>query len=97
MLGRLLGMLLLVLSLLMASGEGVMALGTGAYDVLATGEVWTLLSGQPAETGDMASWVRNVMQLPAWTLAAACGLLLCVAYRKRTPKRRLLCRSAHFH
>lgn len=93
MLGRLFGTLLLILSLTLAGGEAVMALGTGSYDALATGEVWTLLSGQPAPTLGAPSWYRDFMQLPAWTMAAALGLFLSVSNRKRIPKRRMLFRS----
>ncbi|SIS56738.1 hypothetical protein SAMN05421779_102609 [Insolitispirillum peregrinum] len=93
MLGRLLGMTVLVLSVVMASGEGVMAVGTGTYDSLAVGEVWTLLSGHPALGDASLPWMRDVMHLPAWSMTMAFGLMLCFAYRRRTPKRRMMFRT----
>ena len=43
--GRFLGWFLVILAIVMASAEAVMALGTGAYSGLATADVWTLLVG----------------------------------------------------
>ena len=44
--GRTAGWMLVILAIVMASAEAVMALGIGTYNGLATADVWTLLVGQ---------------------------------------------------
>ncbi|OFX13724.1 MAG: hypothetical protein A2516_02625 [Alphaproteobacteria bacterium RIFOXYD12_FULL_60_8] len=82
--GRLLGWLLFSLTILMASAEAVMALGTGSYDGINAGEIWTLLSGSSPEAG-----IGKLLQaLPAWTLTGSLGLTLIVSCqpRRRFPR-----------
>jgi hypothetical protein len=88
--GRLTGWLLLALAILIASGEAVLALGTGSYEGLATREVWTLLAGDPTvsqSAGDMASRLfSDILDWPAWAVIGLIGLGLAVICRP--PKRR---------
>ncbi|MCF8481046.1 MAG: hypothetical protein K9H25_11490 [Rhodospirillum sp.] len=88
--GRLIGWVLLAVAILIASGEAVLALGTGSYEGLATREVWTLLAGSPTishSTGGMASrMVSDLLEWPAWTVIGAVGLGLAVLCRP--PRRR---------
>ena len=98
--GRTAGWLLVVLAMIMASAEAVMALGTGAYNGLATSDVWTLLVGQtPAfaaqtdSTQVLATVGVGIMAMPAWVVFAAIGFVLLHVCRKRRARRRVF-RSA---
>jgi len=80
--------------MIMASAEAVMALGTGAYNGLATVDVWTLLVGQsPAfaattESTDFLAVVAvGIMAMPAWVVFMLFGFLLLHACRKRARRR----------
>jgi len=97
MIGRLFGWVLIALATLAASGEAVMALGTGAYDGIAAGEVWTLLSGQAVDAA-ARPLVDRVLDLPAWLVMGPLGFALVLAFRRR-PKRRMFSgqRSAALH
>lgn len=93
--------MLVVLAMLMASAEAVMALGTGTYDGLATVDLWTLLFGQTPSFTDqaestpiLASVGMALMEMPAWAAFAATGVLLLHACRKRRARRRVF-RSAY--
>jgi len=99
-LGRTAGWLLVVMAIFMASAEAVMALGTRAYSGLATADIWTLLVGQsPSFAADgnatqaLAAVSTVIMQMPAWIVFGAVGVLLVHACRKRS--RRRIFRSAH--
>ena len=99
--GRTAGWLLVILAIFMASAEAVMALGTGAYNGLATADIWTLLVGQSpsfqAETNltqMLATMGTVVMQMPAWIVFGTVGVLLAHACRKRRNRRRIF-RTAH--
>jgi len=88
--------MLVVLAMLMASAEAVMALGTGTYNGLATVDVWTLLVGQTPSFTDQAGSTpllaavgASVMEMPAWVAFAATGVLLIHACRKRRARRRV--------
>ena len=98
--GRAAGWTLVVLAMIMASAEAVMALGTGAYSGLATSDVWTLLVGQtPAfatatdSTQVFATLGVGIMAMPAWVVFGVFGFLLLHACRKRRARRRVF-RSA---
>jgi len=87
--------MLVVLAIVMASAEAVMALGTGAYNGLATVDVWTLLVGQTptfaAEAGAMqvlATVGTGIMAMPAWVVFGALGFMLLHLCRQR-PRRRV--------
>ncbi|MBY0510222.1 MAG: hypothetical protein K2P94_08700 [Rhodospirillaceae bacterium] len=99
--GRAAGWTLVVLAILMASAEAVMALGTGAYNGLATVDVWTLLVGQTpsfaAQTDSsqiLAAVGASILAMPAWVAFAAMGFVLVHVCRKRRARRRVF-RSAY--
>jgi hypothetical protein len=92
---RFLGWCLIGVASVAASAEAVLALTPGALPSpgLATGEVWTLLSGMPA--GALASpdhWMdmvaASVMTMPAWTVFALLGIVMVVLGRLRRRKHR---------
>jgi hypothetical protein len=95
MIGRWLGWVFIVIAMTTASADAVMALGDGAYEGLAAGEVWTLLSGQsPTSVYDgegipalLSLLARHVMDMPTWVVVGPVGLGLLLIFRKRTPKR----------
>jgi hypothetical protein len=93
--GRILGWFMVVLAIVMASAEAVMALGTGAYAGLATAEVWTLLVGQsPAALLDASSNAlfgaagTLVLAMPAWIVFGVSGFMLVHLCRARRQRRR---------
>ena len=77
--GAFTGWILFALSIVMASAEGVMALGAGGYDGIATADIWTLLAGSTPQSGVSAA----LMHLPAWTVTGTLGLMLILACRKK--------------
>ncbi len=92
--------MLVVLAMLMASAEAVMALGTGAYSGLATVDVWKLLVGQSpdfaTQTGSteaLAAVGVGLMAMPAWVAFAAVGFVLLHVCRKRRARRRIFQRG----
>ena len=99
--GRLAGWALILLAMIMASAEAVMALGTGAYSGLATSDVWTLLVGQTPAFADATSFTTlaalgsALMATPAWIVFGIAGLLLAHTCRKRMRRRRIF-RSAAY-
>lgn len=88
-LGRVLGWLLLGVAGLIAAAEGIVAVGTGAYDAIATGELWTLITGRaPAfGLGGHPAWHDTLGQAllswPAWTVIGLLGCMLVLACRPR--------------
>jgi len=83
------------IAIVMASGEAVMAIGTGTYNGLATAEIWALLWGQTPHvlggnlTGDI--WLvaaTLLMSLPAWAILCPIGVVLAHICRRRPPRRR---------
>ncbi len=87
-LGRFLGWVLLVSAGLIASAEGIAAVATGAYDSVATGELWTLITGRHPFIGFSAhGWAdalgTMLLAWPAWTVIGAMGCMLIVACRPR--------------
>ena len=99
--GRTAGWTLVILAIVMASAEAVMALGIGAYNGLAAADIWTLLVGQsPSFTAEtsatqaIASVGTVVMQMPAWIVFGAMGFLLIHVCRKRRNRRRIF-RTIH--
>jgi hypothetical protein len=77
-----------------------MALGTGAYNGLATVDVWTLLVGQSPDFTSQAGSAEalsalgaSIMAMPAWVAFGAVGFLLLHVCRKRRARRRVF-RSA---
>jgi hypothetical protein len=93
--GRIFGWTLVILAMLMASAEAVMALGTGAYSGLATADVWTLLVGQaPLEALEgssnrvLATASIIIMNMPAWIAFGISGVVFVHACRVRKSRRR---------
>jgi hypothetical protein len=93
--GRGLGWFLVILAIVMASAEAVMALGTGAYAGLATSEVWTLLVGRaPGLLADansnqiISALGALVMTMPAWIVFGFAGFMLVHVCRPRRQRRR---------
>lgn len=91
-LGRFLGWVLIVAAGLIASAEGIAAVATGAYDSVATGELWTLITGRHPFVGfsTHAAWSETLgtmlLAWPAWTVIGALGctlILVCRPRRKR--------------
>ena len=73
-----------------------MALGMGAYDSLATVDLWTLLVGQSPtfnvanESVEILALVgAGVMQMPAWVVLGTAGFVLTHVCRKRRARRRV--------
>jgi hypothetical protein len=90
LLGRLVGWLFLGVSLLMASGDAVLALGPGEHIGIVTRDVWLLLAGHSWEPAS-PSFATPLMAWPAWTVIAPFGLLLlwgCRERRRRVGKSR---------
>jgi putative Ca2+/H+ antiporter (TMEM165/GDT1 family) len=93
--GRIFGWFSVILAFVMASAEAVMALGTGAYNGLATSEVLTLLVGDaPGSILDrtsneiIAAGGALFMAMPAWLAFAVCGFMLVHVCRKRPQRKR---------
>lgn len=100
MFGRVSGWIFMVLAILMASAEAVMALGMGAYDSLATVDLWTLLVGQSPSfdkadgSAEMiAAAGAGIMQMPAWVVIGVLGFALTHFCRKRRARRRVFQRG----
>ncbi len=71
-----------------------MALGTGAYNGLATLDVWTLLVGQTPSfstaadsTALLATVGAGIMAMPAWVVFGAFGFIVLHVSRKRARRR----------
>jgi hypothetical protein len=86
----------MILAILMASAEAVMALGMGAYDSLATVDLWTLLVGQTPSFAAVDGSVQilalvggGILQMPAWIVLGAVGFVLTHVCRKRRARRRV--------
>ena len=94
--GRALGWVFIFAAIVMASGEAVMALGTGTYTGLATSDVWALLGGQAPDflngnlTGDIWRFAAAlIMSMPAWAVLGPIGVILAHVCRRRPPRGRL--------
>ena len=98
--GRLAGWALVLMAIIMASAEAVMALGTGAYNGLATADIWTLLVGQTPSFAAfdsfqvLAALSAAIMATPAWIVIGLSGFLIAHVCRKRRARRRIF-RTAH--
>jgi hypothetical protein len=99
--GRTFGWVLVILAIIMASGEAVMALGTGAYTGLATSDIWTLLVGQSPEFANqtqsnqlLAAAGAGIMDMPAWLVMGVIGFTFAHVCRKRRARRRVFYKAA---
>ncbi|MDG2242079.1 MAG: hypothetical protein P8L66_01150 [Rhodospirillaceae bacterium] len=96
LIGRAFGWTMVLAAILMASAEAVMALGTGSYLGLATGDLWALLWGRNPnflEAGFSDDLWRFsgalLMALPAWAVLGPVGVILAHTCRRRPPNGRL--------
>ncbi len=90
MLARFMGFMLIAVALMTGGAEAVMALGTGGHETIATGEAWTLFSGQRLvdEGGLWGLVVPLIAQTPLWLMMFTMGAgLVMLGRRKPAPKR----------
>lgn len=90
LMGRVVGWFLIALTVIMASGDVVLALGPADYSGILTADVVTLLIGaapEPAQEQSLVSAVEaTVMELPAWVVVGLAGTAMLIASRKRTKR-----------
>lgn len=90
LLGRIVGWFLIAITVVMASGDVVLALGPADYSGILTADVITLLIGaapEPApEQNLMAATEAVIMDLPAWVVVGVVGVALLVSCRKRNKR-----------
>ena len=89
---RSLGWMLVILAVVMASAEAVMALGAGEYSGLATSEVWALIVGEKprfvvGEPDFIAMAGASILAMPAWVVFGVVGIALAHFFRKRRNRR----------
>ena len=90
-LGRILGWVLLVLAVVMASADAVMALGPADYSAILTSDVLTLLTGGAPEAAEpsrslLATAGAALLDLPAWVLMGTFGTVLLFFCRPRVKR-----------
>jgi len=85
--GRIAGWLLIVSALLMASGDAVLALGSGEHIGIVAGDLWMLLAGHAPQMGTAASFGAMFMAWPAWAAIGPMGIALVAACRPRRSRR----------
>jgi hypothetical protein len=76
---------MVLIAIVMASAEAVMAVGARGHSGLATADVITLLVGQAPEFSALGA---NVMAMPAWFVIGVVGLALAHIFRARRMRRR---------
>ena len=91
--GRVMGWLLIGISVIMASADAVLALGPAEYAGIITADVVTLLAGHAPDTPDLGRSAIDrlgaaILDLPALTAVGLMGISLSLACRKRTRQRR---------
>lgn len=90
LLGRIVGWFLIAVTVIMASGDAVLALGPADYASILTADVITLLVGaapEPAmEQSLLATLEAMIMELPAWIVVGMAGTAVLVASRKRNKR-----------
>ncbi|MBC7951432.1 MAG: hypothetical protein H7Z12_06350 [Rhodospirillaceae bacterium] len=90
--GRIMGWVLIGLTVIMASADAVMALGPADYTGIITADVVTLLTGGGPEFGATPSVFARmeamVLDLPAWVAMGGMATALLVGCRKRTRRHR---------
>ncbi|HEY1722280.1 MAG TPA: hypothetical protein VGG27_13635 [Magnetospirillaceae bacterium] len=80
---------MIALALLMASGDAVLALGTGDHSGIVAGTLWTLVTGHsPDMTAPTTSFGAMLLAWPAWAAIGPVGLALVVACRPRRRRHR---------
>ena len=95
--GRFFGWIFLAVTIVMLSGDVVMALGSANYNGLATADLWTFLWGKnPINvTNQLNAYISNlvniVLLMPAWTVLGPVSILLLYICRpKKTMQRTLI-------
>lgn len=90
LLGRIVGWFLIAVTVVMASGDAVLALGPADYAGILTADVITLLVGAaPEPTPEQslfAALEAVIMDLPAWVVVGMAGTALLVVSRKRNKR-----------
>ncbi|MBL8644922.1 MAG: hypothetical protein JNK21_13385 [Rhodospirillaceae bacterium] len=86
---------MVIVAIIMASAEAVMALGASGHAGLATSDIVTLLTGQ-APQFSTTRWPEifsalgsGVMAMPAWLVTGVIGLSLAHIFRARRIRRRV--------
>lgn len=86
---------MVVIAIIMASAEAVMALGASGHAGLATSDIVTLLTGQAPEFS-ASRWPElfsalgaSIMAMPAWLVIGVIGLSLAHIFRYRRARRRI--------
>lgn len=74
---------MIALALLMASGDAVLAFGTGDHTGIVAGTLWTLVTGHRPDMAATASFGAMLLAWPAWAAIGPVGLALVVACRPR--------------
>ena len=85
--GRVAGWVLIALAVLLASGDAVLAFGTGEHGGIVAGTLWTLITGHAPEVKATATIGSILMAWPAWVAIGPVGLMLVVACRPRRHRR----------
>ena len=86
--GRITGWALIALALLMASGDAVLALGTGEHAGIVAGDLWMLVAGKAPESANRtASLGATLLAWPAWAAIGPLGIILVAACRPRRHKK----------
>ena len=97
--GRVLGWLLIGLAVATAGHEVIASLDTGAYDMLAFGELWAkidigslnLIQAVVQRYVWVWLWdgvILNLLLLPAWAVLSVPGILMVLGFRVREGGRR---------
>ena len=98
--GRIIGWVILLFSIVMASGDVVMALGSIKYNGLATADLWTFLSGQNPnnfiiqQDEDKINLLTSILSMPAWSILGPSSILMLYLFRTRRPHLRV---SSHIN
>ena len=80
-LGRLTGWFCLVMAVLAASAEAVVALGTGEHASIVTSDIITIITGVLPETANPLA--EEILMWPAWVIVGSIGLCLVLLCRKK--------------
>ena len=86
--GRIIGWTLIGLSLLLASGDAVLAVGTSEHSGIVAGTLWTLVTGKAPESAAPAeTFTTMLLAWPAWAAIGPIGIVLVATCRPRRPRR----------
>jgi len=87
--GRITGWTLIVLALLMASGDAVLALGTSDHVGIVASDLWMLVAGHAPEPNatTTTSFGARMLAWPAWLAILPIGIILVATCRPRRSRR----------